>query len=464
MNDADEYISLRFLHLSDIHFRKDVVEGPIDYDIDIREHIEKDAKKMSVTLGAVDAILVTGDIAFAGRAPEYQTAKEWLLKLAASVRCDPAILLTVPGNHDVDQNIYRTNFFLKSTLDALSGCNSVDLLNAQIQRVYASSMSEEIIYTPIQNYNQFATEFSCEITHKAQTWIRTFALSGGPTVRLVGFNSTLGSRDGDARAANLFLGLNQIAIPDDGALNVTLCHHPPDWLIDTDQVEVYLGSRAHIQLFGHKHVQRLTVINGKLRVSAGAVHPDRLESGWEPRYNFIAIQPLTPTSVNVRVYPRIWSGAAFAPDYNSCGGNDHVEHHFQLSSESDVTTTTTTPVADTVTSVPITETTERMFEEALELLDEREQNRTNAGMNYGRILLRRFMSLDGMRQRIVLKRVGLDEPAFEESGQARVLMAFKRAIERNVLKELWDAVEAQHADNLFTTNPFFGGDSHASKH
>ena len=98
---------LTFLHLSDIHFQNKIAGGKFDLDIDLRNELERDAQKLCRDLNVdVDAILITGVIAFAGKAEEYQIARDWLDQLCKKVNCDfSEKIYVVPGNHDVDQDI-----------------------------------------------------------------------------------------------------------------------------------------------------------------------------------------------------------------------------------------------------------------------------------------------------------------------------------------------------------------------
>ena len=71
---------------------------------------------------------------------------------------------------------------------------------------------------------------------------------------------------------------------------MSLAHHPPSWLRDGDHVEELLSNRARLQLWGHRHSQRARYMDGNVHIYAGAVHPQRNELDWEPRYNIIRIE------------------------------------------------------------------------------------------------------------------------------------------------------------------------------
>ena len=64
---------LTFLHLSDLHFTTSDAGTQFDLDVKIREALLADLGKDERT--NFDAILVTGDIAYHGRAEEFAMAK-----------------------------------------------------------------------------------------------------------------------------------------------------------------------------------------------------------------------------------------------------------------------------------------------------------------------------------------------------------------------------------------------------
>jgi hypothetical protein len=95
--------TLLLMHLSDIHFRRGRSNDPYDLDAVLRQHLADDAEQQVQTLGAVSAVLVSGDIAFSGHADEYVTARQWLTQLGERLGCESKNILTVPGNHDVQR-------------------------------------------------------------------------------------------------------------------------------------------------------------------------------------------------------------------------------------------------------------------------------------------------------------------------------------------------------------------------
>ena len=95
-----------------------------------------------------------------------------------------------------------------------------------------------------------------------------------------------------------------------GVEYLTMAHHPPSCLLDQGDVQRYLNARARIQLYGHKHEQWIEPSGKGVRVVAGAVHPERTESNWIPRYNVLTLSLQRKGDarfLEVIVYPRRWS-------------------------------------------------------------------------------------------------------------------------------------------------------------
>src|ERR1043165_7399637 len=91
---------MRLLHLSDIHFKEpDCLDPPTDPERPFRTRLKADLMAMCAEK-TVDAILVSGDIAFKGHPAEFAMADAWLKDLAAASGCRPDRIYVVPGNHD----------------------------------------------------------------------------------------------------------------------------------------------------------------------------------------------------------------------------------------------------------------------------------------------------------------------------------------------------------------------------
>ena len=98
---------LRFVHLSDIHFSNKAVNVGFNPDRVLREAVVADIKKQREKLGPMTAILVSGDIAYAGKKDEYEDAAKWLDEITLAAGCGLTDVWLCPGNHDIDQAVIK---------------------------------------------------------------------------------------------------------------------------------------------------------------------------------------------------------------------------------------------------------------------------------------------------------------------------------------------------------------------
>lgn len=289
-----------FLHLSDIHFKKTEVGQPDDPNLALRSDIIKDVRLMRIEIGRpANGILLSGDIAFAGRAEEYAFAYKWLEeKLCPEAGCKIDDVFVIPGNHDVDwqtengpaQNMAR---------DALRNtpANQVD---DDLRKWMRDKSSSDVIFGPIQEYNRFAAKFLCmlkpylENDDSVDFPARPFAqrdvlLNDGSTLRLLGYNTVLVSDITDAKERMLIDPAAAQIEEEDGVCHMVMAHHPFEWLKNSRNFQDRCEKVAQIQLFGHEHTRRVEENKYFLRIRAGAMHPDRYEPDWKPGYNWIDV-------------------------------------------------------------------------------------------------------------------------------------------------------------------------------
>jgi len=323
---------LVFLHMSDIHFTSG---DRFDPDADIRNEIERDVEQLVKLLPPVTGILVTGDIAYRGSQAEYESAWLWLSRFADIAGFLPENVWCVPGNHDVDRAVLVDSPLLRSVQSQLRGARASDT-DALLADYARDASAAELLRKPLTSYTQFfATRCGCVPTPPVLYWEDTLVLNDRSILCLRGVNSVVVSNASDDAVGNkLVLGEHQVtAERQNGVCNMLLCHHPPDWLQDHDNLEDIIRARFHIQLFGHKHRQRVTQINNSLRLYAGAVHPSRSEPEWEPRYNAISLMVEgvgKARRLRITVWPRVWNKAKreFVPDDADSDGR--VSHDLQL--------------------------------------------------------------------------------------------------------------------------------------
>lgn len=246
-------------------------------------------------LGHVDAILVGGDIAFRGTEGEYAAASAWLELLAHETGCPLERVFVVPGNHDVDRSRISGSRQIRNIHKAIKDASPAHRYR-ELQAQLAEAALGRALFEPLAAYNEFAARFNCQVFHERLAWKQDLDLAPGVKLRLHGLTSTLLSgavtADGqDDKQLSLYLSPWQTAMldPDPNVVNLVMAHHPPDWLMDQDEVEDAVHGRAAIHLWGHKHRQRINKDQHYIRLAAGAVNPDAGEPGWHPAYNLIEL-------------------------------------------------------------------------------------------------------------------------------------------------------------------------------
>jgi predicted phosphodiesterase len=303
---------LRLVHLSDIHFSAHASQIGFNPDRDLRSELRRDLADQARKFGKVDALLVSGDIAYAGKRAEYEDAAAWLDELCDAGGCSRSSVFVCTGNHDVDQSILRENWAIQDIHDAVRGGATHHDRDAALMKRLAQPEVRNLLYAPMREYNEFAARYESSFwgSNEAFAWDRDLELNDGSILRIRGMNSALLSGLAD-RPQSLFLGSHAWTMPrHDGVEYLCMSHHPPNWLLDGPEFELGLD-RARIQLFGHEHDQRILPARDYVRLYAGSVNPHRSEPNWQPGYNIIDVSVETVRDVrmmNVGVHVRVWRG------------------------------------------------------------------------------------------------------------------------------------------------------------
>ena len=331
------------LHISDIHFRHPFCNRNEDPDGYVRNELLSHASQQIQDLGDVDAMLVSGDIAFRGIAAEYEAATKWLETLATSVGCNKRRIYVVPGNHDVDRTIFVTNPRARDIVKSIKEAEDNGVRN----RILTDQLSQEDaapdLFSSIEQYNLFAAKYDCQIFPGRMSWSTALRIDSRTVLQIYGLNSTVVSGvDGQDGMGTLFVGAFQIGFPKiPGAVNLIVAHHPPEWVSDQDQLEMRLYGTPNIVLFGHRHVQALRRDQGgSIVFSAGSVNPDRGQAGWEPAYNLIELTSAVQDGqrcVDVRARQFRWQSNpnGFVPKIELNTGNPFFVHQISVDGENE---------------------------------------------------------------------------------------------------------------------------------
>lgn len=435
------------VHLSDIHFTGSSGTSVHDLDSEVRNEILRDAATVTKELGGATGVLVTGDIAFSGQRVEYERAAAWLLEFCRAIGCPDESVWVVPGNHDVDRKI--ANSKVTKTLHESIRAKHGATLDKELREILTDENSAKALLAPLAEYNTFAARFQCSVSATKPYWERDLVLPCGTIIRLRGLCSALVSNQYDAKN-NIVLGQAQVNVHRvDGVEYLTLCHHPPDWLQDQDTVVSHLESKVRMQLFGHKHSQRVQEINKTLRVTAGAMHPERDENSWEPIYNVVEISRLDDQRLGVRLFQRRWhkDNHHFLADQDRNTNQPHHDYVWQdcprpARKEPHTVDVPNVTASDGATSAPVAAKTTTKDGDAM------------PPPNHVRRLTFRFLTLP-FRHQIAIAN-SLDVLTDEDralSDEALFLVLFKRAAEKGLLGKLWTEIERLH-DDPADFNPF----------
>jgi predicted MPP superfamily phosphohydrolase len=428
------------LNISDIHFQHPYCNTEMDPDKPYRTRLIQDARGLTQTLGAVDAILVGGDVAFRGAPEEYSAALEWLKELSDECRCPLERVFVVPGNHDVDRGVITGSANVRNVQAAISTATHRE---RELREQFHDAEAGRSLLAPIEAYNAFAARFNCQIYAPEKLfWHQDLPLDDCAVLRVYGLTSTLlsGARGKDDTSQSLYLSpLQTVLNPADGVVNLVMCHHPPDWLLDRDDVEDAICGRAAIHLFGHRHRQRLQREHGYIRFSSAAVNPDRHEVGWEPGYNLIRLTTSLQDGgryLDIEAHLRVWQTN---PDMfiakRTIDNDDVFRHRLRISGEARRRETA-------VAAAAVRNASSEQSEVAAKCANAPVDGGTTMSDERTRNLVLRFWDLASSERREIAMELGLLEdeeirlPEAERYGRA-----LGRAGERGLLDRVADEIE-----------------------
>jgi predicted phosphodiesterase len=316
-------MSIAFIHLSDIHFGQEKGADLYIHE-DVRECLINDAHTVvkSYAGGKAMGVIVTGDIAYAGKREEYHQAAGWLDRLTETIGCENTEVLLVPGNHDIDWSAIT------------SGCklmiqSIIDHGEAQLDSFLAQELDREVLYNRFSNYRPFAEGYNCPLDKSGgYASDRTFELVPGRSLRFIGLNSALICSENDVEGT-LLLGARQHVLPrNNGEELVVLSHHPLNWFRDSSDARRYVRSRARVFVSGHEHNPSLQVENiddyqDLMLLASGATTPPKVEAGYGYTYNLLIFDWDEETDgLKVTTIPRAWSDKK--TDFVAVRGSDKI--------------------------------------------------------------------------------------------------------------------------------------------
>jgi len=293
---------ITFLHLSDIHFTNRDHGTQFDLDQQIRRALLEDVEQKPADGVDYDGVLITGDIAYRGQQKEYDIAKVFLSELFVRTGASAINTCMVPGNHDVDRKYVEPDLPLWAAHAKLREANNPTVWRDHIYKQLVKDPQRSLL-APLTGYNNFAQGYGCftgmvpslvagEPDIPQLAWQRIFEkpLEDGSRVRLHGLNSALISDEGDAPGKLLVSDFQTSHFQrTTKVVDLVMCHHPPEWLMDKADVRKALRSFAPVALFGHEHDARVTGDKKEVHLFAGAVQPSRRDPNWLPTYHILQL-------------------------------------------------------------------------------------------------------------------------------------------------------------------------------
>jgi predicted phosphodiesterase len=317
-------VTVSFIHLSDIHFGQER-DDALHFNNDVKAQLIVDAAEVVRALpgGVAHGILVTGDIAQAGKADQYTDAGRWLDQLADAVGCESFRIQMVPGNHDLDRNLLSKGG--KLMLDAIRDGGA-----AEYEAILASSTDRAVLFARFREYGKFCEGYDCALDPEGRYATNMLVeLAPGRFIRFVRLNSSLlCTGDEDDKNPELMVGARQFTIPrTKGEEIVALIHHPLNWFKDSVDVAKYLKSRARILISGHEHnprvhIEQIEKETDFMMLAAGATVPTRSNEPYAYTYNVIEFDwDSGKDALAVKIHPRAWNPdfTRFEADSNALG-------------------------------------------------------------------------------------------------------------------------------------------------
>jgi hypothetical protein len=277
---------------------------------DARHQLIEDAANVVAGLpnSKASGIILTGDIAYAGKYHEYEAAGKWLDELAIRVGCTAADIQMVPGNHDIDRD--KIKGLTAMMLDAI-----YDGGEAKLDSFLEEASDREVLYLRFEEYRRFADAYQCPLDCTGKSSAdRRVELVEGRAIRFVRLNSALICTKERKEQGNLLLGARQrVMTAPAGEELVVLTHHPLSWYADSAETTKFLQGRARVFISGHEHLAAVDVKNVEggcdlMMLAAGATTPDKIFDTYTYAYNIVEFDwDEAEDALAVTLHPRTWN-------------------------------------------------------------------------------------------------------------------------------------------------------------
>lgn len=237
-----------FVHISDIHYRKEEPEGVSTV---LKSFIQDLTKQKKIFSDYTFYIAITGDIVFAGKdSVAYEQFSAELDHELNNLGLKKEFRLMVPGNHDIDQVILKNNLddFINTTKQ-----------NIDTEQSFNNFICKENILTQkFENYELFESDFVkygiyySTVGHgwEIDNYLGVYCLN----TALTSFGGVEEIND-EKKLAICTRELTEWCNKKKTPLNILLMHHPINHLNDwsKDEIKSIIENNFSLCLSGHNH-------------------------------------------------------------------------------------------------------------------------------------------------------------------------------------------------------------------
>src|SRR5690606_11998164 len=109
----------------------------------------------------VAAILLSGDVAYAGNRDEFRFARTWLDELCKRCGAKVEDIFVCPGNHDVARDI-AGGTVVQSLHQSIKSAGPL-AVEPTIRGMLTDPKAAHLLYESLDEYNLFAVQFFCDL-------------------------------------------------------------------------------------------------------------------------------------------------------------------------------------------------------------------------------------------------------------------------------------------------------------
>lgn len=266
-------LSLRILHISDLHHRGAAEKEPWRRDVVLGDAWRSNLARLSAD-APIDVVCFTGDVAFSGKRHEYEGATAFVLELLELLQLGRERLFIVPGNHDVDrERNVREYRELRASVDR--GVDPLALsrwLAGSVEappRSVDSAWRDAVLERQAEFHRWLEQDLGLSHWQRARDqrgglgYYASLALPGAPPIHVLGLDTAWLSGEHDK--SNLLVTTDQfqrLARDAQGrelpGLRLVLMHHSFADLADARELRQAMTRHADLVLRGHLHATECT--------------------------------------------------------------------------------------------------------------------------------------------------------------------------------------------------------------